>query len=114
MKIVKDARRHARPIVDRHKSLPFQRRPHSLYVAGDLFPMSVFLLSASRGPPPPGHATQVAVSDQLGQDANGNLRHSLRTNVDAERSIDVGERLRRNALRFEIVENQLDLSLAAD
>src|SRR5262245_49159221 len=57
---------------------------------------------------------QVAMRDELGADADRNFWHGLRADVDSQRRIDLGQCLVRYALGSQVVEDHLDLPLAAD
>lgn len=70
-------------------------------------------LHGHRGDPARHHA-EVSMRNELRQNADGDLAHRLRTNVDAQRRINPLQRLTRDARRFQIVEDQFDLSPAAD
>src|SRR5436190_7265998 len=64
---------------------------------------------------PAGHdAAAVAMGDEFRQDADGNLRHGLRTDIDADRSEDPSQHVGRDPFGLEIVEDELDLTTAAD
>ena len=54
------------------------------------------------------------MGDEFGTDADGDFRHGLRADVDAERGVDLGQRLARDTFGGEVLENHLDLPPAAD
>src|SRR5206468_3012174 len=57
---------------------------------------------------------QIAAGDQLRHNADGDLRHGLRADVEAKGGVDAGQGLVGNALGDEVFVNELDLALAAD
>ena len=57
---------------------------------------------------------QIAMGDQFGSDADGDLRHGLRADVETDRRVDAVQGFGRHAFVQQVVEDQLDLALAAD
>src|SRR5262245_66526897 len=58
--------------------------------------------------------TKVSASDELGDDADGDFGDGLRADIQAEGGVDAVEGFSRDASSQEVLEDQLDLTLAAD
>src|SRR5439155_14290461 len=57
---------------------------------------------------------EISVSDQFGHDADGDLRHGLRADVETERSVYARQRLARDPFAEQVLKDHLDLAVAAD